>query len=257
MKIVKIGGNVIDNPVSLNAFLNDFASLNDDKILVHGGGKIATQISKSLGIETQMVQGRRVTDKATLDVVTMVYAGLINKNIVATLQSIGCDAVGLSGADCGAIQAHKRQMGDIDYGFVGDVDQVNGANIKKLILADFTPVFCAITHDGQGSLLNTNADTIATEVAIAMALGTQRPTELIFCFEKNGVLSDPNDDSSVIQHINSDTYKQLLDSGVISGGMIPKLQNAFAALDRGVAKVIIASPEYITDQNTPHTEIVL
>lgn len=254
MKVIKIGGNVIDNAEALAAFEADFARMPGDKVLVHGGGKIATALSKTLGIETKMVAGRRVTDRQTLDVVTMVYAGLINKNVVAALQGLGCNAVGLSGADCGAILSHKRRTGDVDYGYVGDVDKVNGAGIKALADAGFTPVFCAITHDGRGTLLNTNADTVASEVAKALADLTD--TELIFCFEKDGVLSDPDDDTSVIPHIDTAEFERLRADGTVSGGMLPKLENAFAAIRSGVKKVIIASPAYIARPDSPHTEIV-
>ena len=255
IKVIKIGGNVIDNTTALEAFQRDFACMEGSKILIHGGGKIATQISQKLGIETVMVGGRRVTDRPTLDVVTMVYAGLINKNVVAALQSHGCNAIGLSGADAGSITSHKRINKDIDYGYVGDVDRVDAAAIKKLTDAGFTPVFCAITHDGNGTLLNTNADTVASSVACGVA--SLEDVELIFCFEKDGVLSCPDDDTSVIPHIDTAVYASLKESAVISGGMLQKMENAFAALKAGVKKVIITSPAYITDQNAPHTEIVL
>lgn len=255
IKVIKIGGNVIDNASALSAFQKDFARMEGDKILIHGGGKIATQISQKLGIETVMVGGRRVTDRSTLDVVTMVYGGLISKNMVAALQSLGCNAIGLSGADGNAIVSHKRITQDVDYGYVGDVDRVNAANIKKLTDAGFTPVFCAITHDACGTLLNTNADTVASAVACGVA--ELDDVQLIFCFEKNGVLSDPDDDTSVIPHIDSALYASLKESGVVSGGMLPKLENAFGALRAGVKKVIITSPSYITDPSSPHTEIVL
>ena len=255
IKVIKIGGNVIDNTTALEAFQRDFACMEGSKILIHGGGKIATQISQKLGIKTVMVGGRRVTDHPTLDVVTMVYAGLINKNVVAALQSYGCNAIGLSGADAGSITSHKRINKDIDYGYVGDVDRVDAAAIKKLTDSGFTPLFCSITHDGNGTLLNTNADTVASSVACGVA--SLEDVELIFCFEKDGVLSCPDDDTSVIPHIDTAIYASLKESGVISGGMLPKMENAFAALKAGVKKVIITSPAYITDQNAPHTEIVL
>lgn len=255
MKVIKIGGNVIDDPQALVKFEADFARIPQRKILVHGGGKIATALSKTLGIETRMIAGRRVTDRRTLDVVTMVYAGLINKNLVAALQAQGCDAIGLSGADCGAILSHKRDTGTVDYGYVGDVDRVNGTGIKALSDAGFTPVFCAITHDGHGTLLNTNADTVASEVAKALA--ALEETELVFCFEKQGVLSDPSDDDSVIARIDARSFERLKADGTVGGGMLPKLENAFAALRCGVRKVIIASPGYLADPQVPHTEIVL
>ncbi|MDD4819719.1 MAG: acetylglutamate kinase [Flavobacteriales bacterium] len=255
IKVIKIGGNVIDDSAALESFEKDFARMEGSKILIHGGGKIATQMSKKLGIETLMVEGRRVTDRSTLDVVTMVYGGLISKNVVATLQSLGCNAIGLSGADANAILSHKRSGSKVDYGYVGDVDTVNAGNIKKLTDAGFTPVFCAITHDGKGTLLNTNADTVASSVACGMA--NLEDVELIFCFEKNGVLSSADDHTSVISNINAEKYSLLKESGVVSGGMLPKLENAFAALRAGVKKVIITSPAYITDSKCPHTEIVL
>ena len=254
MKVIKIGGNVIDDPQALAAFVADFARMPGDKVLIHGGGKVATALSKTLGIETRMVAGRRVTDQQTLDVVTMVYAGLINKNIVAALQAQGCNAIGMSGADAGAILSHRRNTGTVDYGYVGDVDRVNGAGIKALSGAGFTPVFCAITHDGHGTLLNTNADTVASEVAKALAGETD--TELVFCFEKAGVLSDPDDDTSVIPRIDTADFERLKAGGTVSGGMLPKLENAIAALRSGVKKVVIASPAFVASPNTLHTEIV-
>lgn len=262
MKVIKIGGNVIDDPQALARFESDFARMPGEKVLVHGGGKLATALSKTLGIETRMVAGRRVTDRQTLDVVTMVYAGLINKNVVAALQAQGCNAIGMSGADAGAILSHRRTtgevdygfVGDVDYGFVGDVDRVDAEGILALSRAGFTPVFCAITHDGQGSLLNTNADTVASEIAKALAARVE--TELVFCFEKPGVLSDPEDDTSVIARIDAAAFERLRAEGTVSGGMLPKLENAFAALRCGVKKVIIASPAFVASPQVPHTEIV-
>lgn len=255
MKVIKIGGNVIDNPQALARFEADFVRVPGEKVLVHGGGKVATALSKTLGIETRMVAGRRVTDRQTLDVVTMVYAGLINKNLVAALQGLGCNAIGLSGADCGAILSHKRTAGDVDYGYVGDVDRVNAPGIKALSDAGFTPVFCAITHDGKGTLLNTNADTVASQIAEALAELVD--TQLVFCFEKKGVLADPDDDDSVIERMDLQDFERLKAQGTVCGGMLPKLENAFAALRCGVEKVIIASPDFISDPLVPHTEIVL
>ena len=218
MKVIKIGGNVIDDPQALARFEADFARMPGEKVLVHGGGKLATALSKTLGIETRMVAGRRVTDRQTLDVVTMVYAGLINKNVVAALQAQGCNAIGMSGADAGAILSHRRTTGEVDYGFVGDVDRVDAEGILALSRAGFTPVFCAITHDGQGSLLNTNADTVASEIAKALAARVE--TELVFCFEKPGVLSDPEDDTSVIARIDAAAFERLRAEGTVSGGML-------------------------------------
>ena len=254
MKVIKIGGNVIDDPAALAAFQADFARMEGPRVLVHGGGKVATALSQTLGIETKMVAGRRVTDRRTLDVVTMVYAGLINKNVVAALQARGCNAIGLSGADCDAIRSHRRASGEVDYGFVGDVDAVNAVGILALCDAGFTPVFCASTHHGAGTLLNTNADTVAGEIAKALAALTE--TELVFCFEKDGVLSAPQDDASVIPHIDTPAFARLKAQGTVSGGMLPKLENAFAAIEAGVRRVIIASPAYIARPDAPHTEIV-
>ena len=239
LKVVKIGGNVVDNPAKLDAFLRDFASLEGPKVLVHGGGKIATTISKALGIETLMINGRRVTDAETLKVVTMVYAGLINKQIVASLQKIGCNALGLCGADGDCVPATKRKASSIDWGFVGDVDpkKINVSLLHSLLAKGITPVFCAITHDGNGSLLNTNADTMASSIAVALA--SEYYVRLIYCFEKDGVLSDPNDNDSLIPLITQNSYSQLLDEGKVVDGMIPKLDNAFLALREGVAEVII------------------
>ena len=252
--VVKIGGNVIDNPAALKRFLKEFAALEGPKILIHGGGKLATRLAERLELRVQMVDGRRITDKGTLDVVTMVYAGLINKQVVAGLQAAGCNALGLSGADGNAVTARRRNPHPVDYGFVGDVDRVDAEGILALSRAGFTPVFCAITHDGQGSLLNTNADTVASEIAKALAARVE--TELVFCFEKPGVLSDPEDDTSVIARIDAAAFERLRAEGTVSGGMLPKLENAFAALRCGVKKVIIASPAFVASPQVPHTEIV-
>ncbi len=236
--ILKIGGKVIDEDVKLREALEAFLAQKGHKILVHGGGKKATEVSQRLGIQAQMINGRRITDKATLEVVTMVYAGLSNKIIVSLLQSMHCNAIGMSGADANAILAHKRVVKDIDYGFAGDIDAVNVDAIQTLLEGKLTPVFCAITHDGKGQLLNTNADTIATQLAIAMS--EKYKVSLNFCFEKPGVLTDPSDDNSVIPQINFDSYQKYKSEGIISDGMIPKLDNAFDALARGVREVRIA-----------------
>ncbi|WP_428331417.1 acetylglutamate kinase [Mucilaginibacter sp.] len=237
--IIKIGGNVIDNSENLYKFLKDFTALPGYKILVHGGGKVATQLSETLGIEPNMVDGRRITDIETLRVVTMVYAGLINKNIVAQLQRFGNNAIGLTGADGNFIKAKKRPVKTIDYGFVGDIDEnsINPENLNNLISAGFTPVFCAITHDGDGQLLNTNADTIASALAVAMA--KVYITTLIYCFEKKGVLKDINDEGSLISDINPEYYEELKIQKIIHSGMLPKLDNAFTAISSGVKAVII------------------
>jgi len=237
--VIKIGGNVIDNSENLHNFLKDFTALDGFKILVHGGGKVATQLSETLGIEPKLVDGRRITDIETLRVVTMVYGGLINKNIVAQLQRFGTNAIGLTGADGDFIRAKKRPVKTIDYGFVGDIDEnsINPKNLKNLMDGGFTPVFCALTHDGEGQLLNTNADTIASSLAVALS-GLYNTT-LIYCFEKRGVLKDINDESSLIQDINPKVYEELKTEQIIHSGMLPKLDNAFAAISCGVKGVII------------------
>lgn len=239
LHIIKIGGNIIDDSDQLAIFLEKFAAIPGKKILVHGGGKIATRLASDLGLEAKMVDGRRITDEKMLDLVTMVYAGLTSKNIVATLQKYGCDALGLSGADANVIKAIKRPVKDIDYGFAGDIlaDSVNTLSIKKFLDAGFTPVFSAITHNGNGQLLNTNADTIAS--SLALALSELYETSLIYCFEKNGVLSDISNEDSVIESINFESFKKLKSQGVISEGMIPKLDNAFNAISKGVKNVYI------------------
>ncbi len=237
--VIKIGGNVIDNSENLYRFLKDFTALPGKKILVHGGGKVATQLSQTLGIEPKMVDGRRITDIETLRVVTMVYGGLINKNIVAQLQQFGNNAIGLTGADGDLIRAKKRPVKTIDYGYVGDLDDqsVRAENIDSLLKAGFTPAFCALTHDGEGQLLNTNADTIASALAVAMA--KLYSTTLIYCFEKKGVLRDINDETSLIYEINPQVYEQLKAQQIIHSGMLPKIDNAFSAISCGVRSVII------------------
>ncbi|WP_419698156.1 acetylglutamate kinase [Mucilaginibacter sp. NFX135] len=241
--IIKIGGNVIDNSENLYHFLKDFEGLNGFKILVHGGGKVATQIAEELGIEAKMVDGRRITDIETLRVVTMVYGGLINKNIVAQLQRFGNNAIGLTGADGNFIRAKKRPVKTIDYGFVGDIDEnsINPENISRLMQAGFTPVFCALTHDGEGQLLNTNADTIAS--ALAVSLSSLYETTLIYCFEKKGVLQDINDEDSLIREIDPVRYEELKIQRIIHSGMLPKLDNAFTAIACGVKAVIIGKSD--------------
>ena len=266
--VIKIGGNIIDNEQKLASFLKDFAELFGTSantlhntplgdggkklgLLVHGGGKLATKLAADLGIEQQLIEGRRVTDAATLKIVTMVYAGAINKNVVAQLQANGCNAIGLTGADGNAIKAHKRPpvfspLGDggtIDYGFVGDVDEVNTGLLKSLLEQNIAVVLAPITHDGNGLLLNTNADTIAQEAA--KALSSIYDVELIYSFEKSGVLMDADDDASVIPSINPTTYSELKEKQVIFAGMIPKLDNAFAAINSGVSRVIIGKAEQL------------
>jgi acetylglutamate kinase len=235
--VIKIGGNIIDDAVQLQGVLQQCAALQKPFVLVHGGGKMATQLAETMGIAQQLVEGRRITDAASLKVVTMVYAGYINKTIVAQLQSLGCPAVGLCGADGNAILAHKRAHPTIDYGFVGDVDTVNALFLTGLLQNGQSVVMAPITHNGKGQLLNTNADTIAQETA--KALGSHFAVQLIYTFEKPGVLLDANDDSSVIPFIDPAHYQTLKTAGKIFAGMIPKLDNAFAALQNGVQKVVI------------------
>ncbi|TMM59441.1 acetylglutamate kinase [Maribacter algarum] len=255
LSIIKIGGNVIENKTELSKFLKLFADFDGFKILVHGGGKLATQLATKLGIESKMVDGRRITDAETLEVITMVYAGLTNKNIVAQLQANKCNAIGLSGADGNAILAHKRPVEEIDYGFAGDVDGVNKKMISKLLKADLTPVFCAMSHDGHGQLLNTNADTIAAEVAIHMS--SFYDTTLYYCFEKKGVLKDISDEDSVIAQIDNPSYTKLLSEGIIADGMIPKIDNCFNAIERGVEKVCIGHHSMLDSKNELFTTITI
>ena len=237
--IIKIGGNIIDNDSQLQSFLKDFAAVAGKKILVHGGGKIATKIGDQLGIESKYVDGRRITDAATLDVVTMVYGGLVNKKIVASLQTMDCNAIGITGADANLVPANKRPVKEVDYGYVGDVksEQLPVSTWQQLLEIGLTPVVAPLTHDGKGSILNTNADTMAQE--IAKALGKIYKVSLIYSFEKPGVLLDVNDDNSVIKKLNPTSYQQLKSEQKIFAGMIPKLDNAFSALNSGVTKVII------------------
>lgn len=239
LKIIKIGGGIIDDAPGLRRFLQLFAQVEGRKVLVHGGGKGANDMLKALGIAPHLVDGRRVTDAATLDIVTMFYAGKTNKSIVASLQQLGVNALGLSGADGNVITAVKRPVHETDYGFVGDLTPagVGAGLLAGLLSLGLIPVLCAITHDGHGQLLNTNADTIAATVAVAMS--RQFAVELHYCFEKNGVLRDVHDDNSVIPEINSLGYAQLKTEGIITDGMLPKLDNAFEALRLGVGKVII------------------
>lgn len=243
--VVKIGGNVIDNPDALKTFLAEFAAIEGPKILVHGGGKLATRLAERLELKVQMVDGRRITDKGTLDVVTMVYAGLINKQVVAGLQALGCNAIGLSGADGNAVTAHRRAPQPIDYGFVGDIDRVDSALLQRLLEGGLVPVFSAIMHDGHGTLLNCNADSVASAVALGAA--AVAPADLIFCFEKAGVLRDPGDESSVIPEITAESYPPLKADGTVSKGMIPKIENALKAVEQGVRSVTIRSSAHLAD----------
>lgn len=239
LTVLKIGGNVLDNPAALQSMLDSFAAMKGRKILIHGGGKIANVLMKQLGIEPKMVDGRRITDEKTLEIVTQVYAGLINKNLVSQLQARSCNAIGLTGADANTIPAVKRPVKEVDYGFVGDVDtsKINATAIKGLVEQQLVPVFAPLTHDQKGSLLNTNADTIASSIAIAMA--KHYKVKLVYCFEKNGVLSDPENEDSVIPLINEAAFADYKAKGVIHSGMIPKLDNAFAALKAGVSEITI------------------
>lgn len=237
INVVKIGGNVIDDPEALQAFLKDFAAIAGDKILVHGGGKEATRMSESMGIKANMIEGRRVTDRQTLDIVTMVYAGLINKRIVSALQKLGCDAVGLTGADGNLIQATRRSPHPIDYGFVGDIDRINHNFLEALFNNCNVPVVCAICHDGNGTLLNCNADSVAS--AVACGASVIAPTRLTFCFEKPGVMTDVNDESSVIPLVTAESFIELKENGIIADGMIPKIHNALVSASQGVDEVRI------------------
>ncbi len=255
LQIIKIGGNIINDKETLSTFLSNFSGIKGLKILVHGGGKRATVMANDLGLQPKMIGGRRITDEANLEIVTMVYAGLLNKNITAQLQLNNCNAIGLSGTDANCILAHKRIIKDIDYGFAGDVDEVNSEVIKLFLENNMSPVFCAITHDKKGQLLNTNADTISSE--IAKALSSDYEVELVYCFEKNGVLKDVNNDNSVIESINKVTYEDLKQKNIIAKGMLPKLKNCFEALDSGVKRVIIGNPEVISIRNQKYTTLSL
>ncbi len=237
LTIIKVGGKIVEDDASLAQLINDFAAIEGRKILVHGGGRSATKLASELGIETQMVNGRRITDSDMLRVVTMVYGGLVNKNIVAKLQACGVNALGMTGADMDIMRSHKREVKDVDYGFVGDVDACNDDMLSRLIENGVVPVIAPLTHDGRGCLLNTNADTMAGETAKALA--AHYDVTLIYCFEKKGVLRNADDDDSVIPSINEAEFHRLTEEGVIQGGMIPKLENAFQAIHAGVKRVII------------------
>ena len=237
LTVIKVGGKIVEEEATLNQLLADFSAIEGYKVLVHGGGRSATKLAAQLGIESQMVNGRRITDAETLKVVTMVYGGLVNKNIVAGLQAKGVNAMGLTGADMNVIRSEKRPVKEVDYGFVGDVEKVNAELLGNLIRQGVVPVMAPLTHDGQGSMLNTNADTIAGETAKALA--ELFDVTLVFCFEKKGVLSDENDDDSVIPVITPELFKEYVEKGIIQGGMIPKLENSFSAIDAGVSQVVI------------------
>ncbi len=250
LTLIKVGGKIVEEEDSLNRLLDDFAALPGHKVLVHGGGRSATTLAARLGVESRMVEGRRITDLEMLKVVTMVYAGLVNKNIVAGLQARGVNALGLTGADMDVMRSVKRPVKDIDYGFVGDVRHTDGILLAGLIQKGIVPVMAPLTHDGKGHLLNTNADTIAAETAKALAPHFE--VTLTFCFEKSGVLRDEHNDDSLIPRIRRDEFKTLVADGTIQGGMIPKLENAFAALETGVHEVIITKATAIDGLKGTH-----
>lgn len=251
LTVVKIGGNVIDNDLALESFLADFAILNGYKILVHGGGKIATKTAESLGITAVFHEGRRITDKPMLNVAVMTFAGLINKIITAKLQALHNNAIGFTGADGNLILSEKRKNAAVDFGFVGDVIAVNADLINVLLLQNVVPVFSAITHDGNGQLLNTNADTIASTLAVACS--TYFDVKLLYCFEKKGVLLDAENEESVIKNLTFEAYQKLRGQKVIHSGMLPKLENCFNALSQGVSQIGIGSPEMLKKNNSIFT----
>ena len=243
LTLIKVGGKIVEEEATLHALLDRFADLPGHKVLVHGGGRSATQLATRLGIASRMVEGRRITDAETLNVVTMVYGGLVNKRIVANLQARGLNALGLTGADMDVIRSMKRPVKEVDYGFVGDVKQVNADLLADLIAKGVVPVMAPLTHDGQGHLLNTNADTIAGETAKALARHFE--VTLVYCFEKRGVLRSENDDNSVIPTIDRPSFQQLVSEGIIQGGMIPKVENSLQAVEAGVKAVIITKADAI------------
>jgi len=255
LSVVKIGGNIIEDVQGLSHLLELFSKMDGHKILVHGGGKKATEIGNKLGVEAKMTNGRRITDSQSLDVAIMVYGGLVNKKIVAQLQALHCNTIGMSGADGNSIIAHKRPVKEIDFGLVGDVDSINSNNIASLLKAEFTPVFCALSHDGKGQLFNTNADTIAAELASGMS--NEFETTLHYCFEKKGVLQNIDDENSVIQHIDSKKYKELLAEGIIADGMLPKMHNCFQALQKNIKQVCIGDSEMLQGTTTNFTTLTL
>jgi acetylglutamate kinase len=251
--VIKIGGNVIDSSEGLEAFLKDFAAIDALKILVHGGGKIATKIGEQLGIESKYVDGRRITDDATIDLVTMVYGGLVNKKIVAQLQAYGCNAIGLTGADGNSIPANRRPLKEVDFGWVGDISpaSLRGETVQLLLDNGLVPVFAPLTHDGKGHVLNTNADTITS--ALAVLLSQWYHVRLIYCFEKKGVLENIDDENSVITTINRQTYQQLLQEQKLFAGILPKIDNAFAAIDAGVEEVLVGDARDLMVNTTAKT----
>ncbi|GAB1416784.1 acetylglutamate kinase [Paludibacter sp.] len=245
--LIKVGGKIVEEKASLQQLLSDFAKIDGHKVLVHGGGRSATAIASQLGIESKMVNGRRITDEEMLKVVTMVYGGLVNKQIVAGLQALGINALGLTGADLNYMRSAKRPVKDVDYGFVGDVKEVDASILADLIHKNVVPVLAPLTHDKSGNLLNTNADTIAGEAA--KALSKFFDVTLMFCFEKKGVLKDENDDESVISRLNPELFEDYVKSGIIQGGMIPKLENSFEALRAGVSKVVITRADMMSEES--------
>lgn len=252
LTIIKVGGKIVEEEQSLKQLLKDFSLIEGNKILVHGGGRSATKLAERLGIESRMVDGRRITDKKTLEVVTMVYGGLVNKNIVAGLQALGVNALGLTGADLNMIRSEKRPVKDIDYGFVGDVKEVNATMLSTLISQGIIPILAPLTHDKQGNILNTNADTIAGETAKALAPFFE--VSLVYCFEKRGVLMNENDDNSVIPQITKADFERLVKDGIVQGGMIPKLENAFESVAAGVKEVVITSVTEIGKNSGTHIQ---
>ncbi len=255
LNIIKIGGNIIENSMELETFLRLFANVSGLKILVHGGGKKATELENKLGISSEYYNGRRITNSDSLDVMIMVYAGLLNKKITAGLQAQNCNAIGLSGADGGVLLAHKRPVGEIDFGLVGDINRVKSQTISNLLNSGMVPVFCALTHDGAGQLFNTNADTIASELAIG--LSDTYETTLYYCFEKQGVLRSMEDENSVIRHIDRKHYKRLLKEKAISDGMLPKLENCFHALESNVHQICIGNIGMLKPNSELYTLITL
>lgn len=258
VKIFKIGGKVIDNAQELSSFLKDFAAVHGPKILVHGGGKIATQMAERMGVDTHMIEGRRVTTQEMLDIVLMVYGGLVNKKIVAQLQALGCDAVGLTGADMNCMVASKRPSHPIDYGYAGDIQHINSSVFSSLLQQNIMPILAPLTHDQHGQLLNTNADTIAATAAVA--LSSEFSVALYFCFEKTGVLTDIQDEASFIEQLSFDTYQEFKKEGIIADGMVPKLDNAFHTMQQGVAQVCImhySQVKYIEKQQLKATTLCL
>lgn len=253
LTIVKVGGKIVEDEASLQRLILSFAQMDGLRLLVHGGGRTATDVAKRLGVETVMVEGRRVTDQAMLEVVTMVYGGLVNKRVVAALQAAGINAIGLTGADMNVMLAHRRPAGRVDYGFVGDVDKADGEALARLLQSGVVPVMAPLTHDGHGQLLNTNADTIAGETSKALAHHFE--VTLVYCFEHAGVLKDANDEESLIPTINRASFEALVADGTVSGGMIPKIENCLQAVEQGVARVVITAADALgTDSGTVITQ---